>query len=333
MSLEKIADEIRKAQNIALTIHINSDGDCIGSALALMLILDRYNKKNFNDEIYKMKNVRLVLDDKLPKFMGHFKERSLIEYYPNFKMKNIDLLIAIDSANIERIGNVAELRKDVKKMINIDHHVSNTKYADINYVEDVSSTAEIIYKFLDIFDVELDKEIATFLYLGIINDTGNFTHSNVTANTFLIASKLMETGIDNNDITDILFGVTLGKARLLGEVYQNKIIDEELNFVYYYLSKEKAEYLKIGRDETDGMSEILLDLKGVEASAFIREETDGKLKGSLRSKHFYDVNKVAENFNGGGHIKAAGFNTIENAEQTLNEVKELLKKQLTKEKK
>lgn len=333
MNLEEIAEEIKKAQNIVLTIHINSDGDCIGSALALMLILDRYNKKNFNNEIYKMKNVRLVLDDKLPEFMDQFKEKSLIEYYPNFKMKDIDLLIAIDSANLERIGNVAELRKDAKKMINIDHHISNTKYADINYVEDTSSTAEIIYKFLNIFDVELDREIATFLYLGIINDTGNFTHSNVTANTFFIASKLMEAGIDNNNITDVLFGVTLGKARLLGEVYQNKIIDEELNFVYYYLSKEKAENLKIGRDETDGMSEILLDLKGVEASVFIREEADGKLKGSLRSKHFYDVNKVAMNFNGGGHIKAAGFNTNENVEQTLNEVKKLLKKQLTKEKK
>ena len=165
MELKKIADEIMNAQNIVLTIHVNSDGDCIGAALALMLILDKYNKKNFSDEIYKMKNVRLVLDDKLPKFMGHFKERVLVEYYPNFKMKDIDLLIAIDSANIERIGNVAGLRKDAKKMINIDHHISNTNYADINYVEDVSSTSEIIYRFLDLFDVELDKEIASFLYL------------------------------------------------------------------------------------------------------------------------------------------------------------------------
>ena len=221
MELKRIADEIKEAQNIVLTIHINSDGDCIGAALALMLILDRYNKKNFSDEIYKMKNVRLVLDDKLPKFMGHFKERALVEYYPNFKMKDIDLLIAIDSANIERIGNVAELRKDAKKMINIDHHISNTNYADINYVEDVSSTSEIIYKFLDLFDVELDKEIASLLYLGIINDTGNFTHSNVTAETFLISSELIKAGVDNNEITDILFGVTLGKARLLGEVYKN----------------------------------------------------------------------------------------------------------------
>ena len=331
MELKRIADEIKEAQNIVLTIHINSDGDCIGAALALMLILDRYNKKNFSDEIYKMKNVRLVLDDKLPKFMGHFKERALVEYYPNFKMKDIDLLIAIDSANIERIGNVAELRKDAKKMINIDHHISNTNYADINYVEDVSSTSEIIYKFLDLFDVELDKEIASLLYLGIINDTGNFTHSNVTAETFLISSELIKAGVDNNEITDILFGVTLGKARLLGEVYKNLEIDEELKFAYYYLSDKKAEELKIGRDESDGMSETLLDLVGIEASLFLKDEKEGRVKGSLRSKNSYDVNEIAMSFGGGGHIKAAGFNTDENLEKVIGTIEELLKKQLTKQ--
>ena len=331
MELKRIADEIKEAQNIVLTIHINSDGDCIGAALALMLILDRYNKKNFSDEIYKMKNVRLVLDDKLPKFMGHFKERALVEYYPNFKMKDIDLLIAIDSANIERIGNVAELRKDAKKMINIDHHISNTNYADINYVEDVSSTSEIIYKFLDLFDVELDKEIASLLYLGIINDTGNFTHSNVTAETFLISSELIKAGVDNNEITDILFGVTLGKARLLGEVYKNLEIDEELKFAYYYLSDKKAEELKIGRDESDGMSETLLDLVGIEASLFLKDEKEGRVKGSLRSKNSYDVNEIAMSFGGGGHIKAAGFNTDENLEKVIGTIEELLKKQLKKQ--
>ena len=331
MELKKIADEIKEAQNIVLTIHVNSDGDCIGAALALMLILDRYNKKNFSDEIYKMKNVRLVLDDKLPKFMGYFKERALVEYYPNFKMKDIDLLIAIDSANIERIGNVAELRKDAKKMINIDHHISNTKYADINYVENVSSTSEIIYRFLDLFGVELDKEIASFLYLGIINDTGNFTHSNVNAQTFLISSELIKTGIDNSEITDILFGVTLGKARLLGEVYQNLEIDEELKFAYYYLSDKKMEELKIGRDETDGMSETLLDLVGIEASLFLKDEKEGKVKGSLRSKTSYDVNEIGMSFGGGGHKKAAGFNTAEKPEEVIDKIKKELKKQLTKE--
>ena len=330
MELKRIADEIKEAQNIVLTIHINSDGDCIGAALALMLILDRYNKKNFSDEIYKMKNVRLVLDDKLPKFMGYFKERALVEYYPNFKMKDIDLLIAIDSANIERIGNVAELRKDAKKMINIDHHISNTKYADINYVENVSSTSEIIYRFLDIFDVELDKEIASFLYLGIINDTGNFTHSNVTAETFLISSELIKAGVENSEITDILFGVTLGKARLLGEVYQNLEIDEELKFAYYYLSDKKMEDLDIGRDETDGMSETLLDLVGIEASLFLKDEKEGKVKGSLRSKSSYDVNEIGMSFGGGGHKKAAGFNTDKKPEEVIDEIKKELKKQLTK---
>ena len=330
MTLDKIIKEIKEAQNIVITAHINPDGDCLGSAIALMLILDRYNKKNFNDEIFKMKNIRFVLDDKLPKFMGHFPERVLVEYYPNFKMKEIDLLISVDSASIERIGNVSELREKATKMINIDHHISNTRYADINYVEDSPSTAEIIYKMIELFGVTLDKEIATFLYLGIINDTGNFTHSNVTAETFLTASKLMRQDINNNDITDILFGTSMGKARLLGKVYENKIINEELKFIYFYLPNEELMDLKIGKDETDGISEILLDIEGVEASLFVREESDGKVKGSLRSKHYYNVNETAGLFNGGGHIKAAGFNTTEKFTEIIEKIEKNLKEQLTK---
>ena len=329
MTLDKIIKEIKEAQNIVITAHINPDGDCLGSAIALMLILDRYNKKNFNDEIYKMKNVRFVLDDKLPKYMGNFSERVLVEYYPNFKMKDIDLLISVDCASEERIGNAYELRKEAKKMINIDHHISNTKYADINYVEDSPSTAEIIYKLIELFDVELDKEIATFLYLGIINDTGNFTHSNVIAETFLIASKLMKQNIKNDDITDILFGTSLGKARLLGKVYENKIIDEELKFIYFYLSNEDLLELKIGKDETDGISEILLDIEGMEAALFLREESNGRLKGSLRGKHFYNVNETASLFNGGGHIKAPGFNTDEKFQEIIEKITKNLREQLT----
>ena len=237
MELEKIIDEIKEAQNIVITAHINPDGDCLGSAIALMLILDRYNKKNFNDEIYKM---------------------------------------------------------------------------------------------IDLLDITLDKEIATFLYLGIINDTGNFTHSNVTAETFLTASKLMRQDINNNDITDILFGTSMGKARLLGKVYENKIINEELKFIYFYLPNEELVDLKIGKDETDGISEILLDIEGVEASLFVREESDGKVKGSLRSKHYYNVNETAGLFNGGGHIKAAGFNTTEKFTEIIEKIEKNLKEQLTK---
>ena len=329
-NLSEIADEIKKAQNIAITAHINPDGDCLGSALALALILDRYNKKNFQDEIYKMKNVRIVLDDKLPKFMGNFSERVLIEYYPHFKMKDLDLLIAVDSANIERIGRVAELRKEAKKTINIDHHVSNTKYGDINYVKESPSTAEIIYRFLELFDVKLDREIAQFLYLGIINDTGNFSHGNVTPETFFTSGKLLETGIENNKLKNILFGVSEGKAKLLGKVYTDKIIDEKLKFVYYYLSNEELENLNISKDETDGISETLLEIEGMEASLFLREEPDGKIKGSMRSRNFYDVNEAAAHFEGGGHIKAAGFYVNEKSEIIIKELKKILLEQLTK---
>ena len=325
-----IVNEIKSSKNIVLTAHINPDGDALGSLLVFYFMINEYCKKNNTKKM-----VKIIIDDKLPKYMRHFKDTELIWSYEKFSEEfkqnfqndeKFDLFISLDCANEERYGKSIEIKKLSKKSINIDHHISNTEHADFNYVEDICSTGELLYQFLKIFDIELTKKIAEYMYLGIINDTGNFRHDNVTPHTFLVCSKLIEAGVNNHKIANIIFAVSEKQVDFIGEVYKNKKIDEKYKFVSYYLTQSKMKELGIEKDDTNSTSEMLLKIEGMEISLFVREEEDGSLKGSFRANDKYNVNKIASIFGGGGHIKAAGFKTDLSFEEILEKTYEELKK-------
>ena len=327
---DEIADKIKSSKNIVLTSHINPDGDALGSLLAFYFMINEYCKKNNTKKM-----VKIIVDDKLPKYMRHFKDTELIWSYEKFSEEfkqnfqndeKFDLFISLDCANEERYGKSIEIKKLSKESINIDHHISNTEHADFNYVEDICSTGELLYQFLKIFDIELTKKIAEYVYLGIINDTGNFRHDNVTPHTFLVCSKLIEAGVNNHKIANIIFAVSEKQVDCIGEVYKNKKIDEKYKFVSYYLTQEKMKELGIEKDDTNSISEMLLKIEGMEISLFVREQEDGLLKGSFRANDKYNVNKIASIFGGGGHIKAAGFKTDLSFEEILEKTYEELKK-------
>ena len=325
-----IVNEIKSSKNIVLTAHINPDGDALGSLLAFYFMINEYCKKNNTKKM-----VKIIIDDKLPKYMRHFKDTELIWSYEKFSEEfkqnfqndeKFDLFISLDCANEERYGKSIEIKKLSKKSINIDHHISNTEHADFNYVEDICSTGELLYQFLKIFDIELTKKIAEYMYLGIINDTGNFRHDNVTPHTFLVCSKLIEAGVNNHKIANIIFAVSEKQVDFIGEVYKNKKNDKKYKFVSYYLTQSKMKELGIEKDDTNSTSEMLLKIEGMEISLFVREEEDGSLKGSFRANDKYNVNKIASIFGGGGHIKAAGFKTDLSFEEILEKTYEELKK-------
>ena len=209
---KEIVNEIKLSKSIILTAHINPDGDALGSLLAFYFMIDNFCKKNNMEKM-----IKIVVDDKLPKYMRHFEDTELIwsyekfgeEFKHNFQNdEKFDLFISLDCANEERYGKAIEIKKLSKKSINIDHHISNTEHADFNYVEDICSTGELLYQFLEIFEIELREKIAKYMYLGIINDTGNFRHDNVTEHTFFVCSKLIGAGVNNHKIANIIFEVS-----------------------------------------------------------------------------------------------------------------------------
>ena len=327
---KEIVNEIKLSKSIILTAHINPDGDALGSLLAFYFMIDDFCKKNNMEKM-----IKIVVDDKLPKYMRHFEDTELIwsyekfgeEFKHNFQNdEKFDLFISLDCANEERYGKAIEIKKLSKKSINIDHHISNTEHADFNYVEDICSTGELLYQFLEIFEIELREKIAKYMYLGIINDTGNFRHDNVTEHTFFVCSKLIGAGVNNHKIANIIFEVSEKKVGFIGELYKNKKINEHYKFISYYLTQEKMKELGIEKDDTDGAAEMLLKIEGMELSLFVREDVDGSLKGSFRANDKYNVNKIASIFGGGGHIKAAGFKTRLSFEEILEKTYQELKK-------
>lgn len=306
--LNKIKKEIDKARNIILSAHIFADGDAIGSLMALKYLIEKYDNS---------KKVEIVLQDDIPKFCNNFPETKCIKSENPFD--EIDLVIQLDTANIERAALDNNIYNLAKQTINIDHHVSNIKYLNINYIEDVSSTAEIIYDFAKILNVEIDEQIAKYIYLGIINDTGNFRHSNVTEKTFLIAANLRKLGINITEINSGLFYKSLSKSRIFGDVLLNFKYYAKYKFAYYYLSKEKMLELNVDKFDADGISELLLSIENVDVALYNRYEDAKYIKGSFRSKKI-NVNKIASNFNGGGHILAAGFKTELSEKEILDKV-------------
>ncbi len=310
-----IKNEIIKSKKIFITAHVNPDGDAIGAGLALLSGIEK-----FNDNC----EVRFVLQDKAPDRVKFLELEKRAEIYDENKEYDMDLAICVDSAALGRIGDVEKAIKNTFT-INIDHHISNPKYGNINYVENVSSTSEIIYKFLKFLDVEIDINIGEALYTGLVNDTGNFKHGNVTEETFKMAGYLVKIGVDNSKIVrEFLNTKSMAAIKFLGQAMYEMKFDEKKKLAYFYLGNK--DFMKNGgrKEDTEEIVENLISYEKAEVSLFLREDKVGIIKGSMRSKHDIDVNSIAGMFGGGGHLKASGFTSELSAEEIVRIILEKL---------
>lgn len=298
--IEKMNTKIESAKDIVIMGHINPDGDAIGAGLALTLALEKK---------YPEKRIDFILQDSIPNNIKFLRKIDKIKSR-DFIRKSYDLAIFVDSATLDRVGEVGKIAEKIYK-INIDHHISNSKYGDLNIVDGyISSTSELLYGIIKGMKIELDKDMAEALYLGLINDTGNFTHSNVTENTFKVAAELLKLGVNNNKIVTEFFKTkSYQRIKILGKALSEMKFNKEKKLVYFYLPYSFLQEIKGTKDDTEGIVEEMLNLSESEVSLFLREDENGKIKGSMRSKRDKDVNKIANIFGGGGHIKAAGFTT------------------------
>lgn len=322
MELKKIKKLIEKHENILIATHINPDADGIGAALALLLGIKKMGRE-FQD-----KNVKIMIDDQVPKNLKFLEGIENIEQFSKeSELGEIDFLISVDAAGLERIGGISHL-KDQVPILNIDHHVSNTEFGDYNYIDSKSaSTCEIIFELLEEWEVELDKAIAEALYSGIVNDTGNFSHDNVRKSTFKIAAKLVEAGANNNKIvTEIRKNKSFAAMKLLGRALGNFVFLPDVKVIYAVITQKDFKEFNGDKFDTDGVVEELLSLQEAEISIFLREELDGKFKGSMRSKvDSLDLNDVVGMFGGGGHKKAAGFSSELEATEIVGKVVEKIR--------
>lgn len=290
-SLAETAQLLLQHKNMVLTTHVSPDGDALGSSLALAKALN-----------YLGKTVRVVVDDDLPKNLSFLPGVETIERFgEGDEVTEIDLLVVLDASSEDRIGNVGSFVK-CKALLNIDHHISNTEYADYLYLDaNAAATGEIICELAEELGYVPDKDAATCMYTAMYTDCGSFQYSNTTPKTMCFAAKLLEYGVKPNEISDALSVNTKENLALLTKVLQT------LSFAY----DGKVAYLEISNElydkkiNTDNFISYPRYLEGVEVAVLFKAVEPTVTRVSMRSKNA-DVAETALSFGGGGHLRAAG---------------------------
>ncbi len=315
MTLDNIIEEINKANNIVILTHENPDGDAVGSSLAMYNALNKIGKS---------------VDVIIPEYPKTFEflpgSNKILKEGKNI---NYDLAIALDCGDIKRLDGFSKYFEDAKTKISIDHHSSNTMFADYNFVNPTSpACAQILVIVIEALGVTIDKEIGTCLLTGIITDTGGFKYKSVTAETFEFAAEILSKGVNVSDVyKKVLQTVSKTKFSLM-QIAINRIeFLENGKLTFTYITKEDEQKVGAGNNDYDGIVEIGRDIEGVEVSIFLREIDNG-YKISLRSNDYVNVSDICLIFGGGGHVRAAGGNINLPFEQAKAKIIEECKKHL-----
>lgn len=318
-TLAEVAAVLKQAKCVAIACHIRPDGDALGSGLALALALENAGKRAV-----------MLCEEDLPKRLCIFPAMEKAQKSLPFDIKEVDLFVAVDSAEIARIGEFAPQYAAFKgKTLNIDHHISNPKYAKYNYVlPEATATCEILPEVFDAAGFEITNDIADLLAMGLLTDSGNFAHRDVTEKTFSVAARLLKCGANLCDINYEMFvRQTKPRAILYGRVINNIRFELEGKFAILTVRQKDFEETGADKSETEGFVDFPLSIDGVEVSCALMEVKPRQYKISLRSKHV-NVNAVASTFGGGGHMLASGCMLIGEYEEVIEKLTRAVSLQL-----
>ena len=299
--------ELTDAKTVGITGHVRPDGDCVGSVMGLY----NYIKKN-------MPNIEVDVYLEQPgKEFDYIKNINEIKQLAD-ETKKYDVFVVLDCSDIERIRPFAQCFTNAKKTICIDHHASNNAFANINLVmPDSSSSCEVLYGTLE--EDEIDKDIATCIYTGIIHDTGVFKYSCTSENTMAIAGKLMAKGIDYSDIIDNSFyKKTYIQNQVLGRALLESVLFYDGKCIFSVIHKKDMNFYGVDGKQLGGIIEQLRLTEGVEVAIFLYETGMNEFKVSMRSKKYINVSSIAVHFGGGGHVRAAGLTMQGNVHDIIN---------------
>ena len=296
-NLETIARCIREAETIAVVSHVNPDGDTLGSAAAMRLILQAMGKE-----------VTLFCDGKVPDMLYFMPGHDLF-HVPTGYEGPFDLTIAVDVSDIARMGNCVFLMKKSAKTAQIDHHPTNPGFAEVNLVDgEASANCVIIRDLMKTLDVPLTQDISICLYVGISTDTGNFAFGCTNAETFRVMAELMEHDLPLAQVNRSLFRVKpREQMKLLGKALESMTFGGNGKIAVMKLTL--ADFAACGAlsEHADTIVNYALDTKHTDMALLARETDKGQVKFSLRSRSPYTVNDIAGLFGGGGHPQASGI--------------------------
>lgn len=317
-SLIEISDVLLKAERILLYPHVNMDGDCLGSSVALCAALRKIGKEAY-----------VLIEDEIAAFLLF-----LDKGYCTSDLQMIaepDVCICVDCGDPDRFKERKEKFFQGKTKICIDHHLTTTPFADFNYIDPkAAATGEIIYYLLKEMDVTIDQEIGEALYAAIATDTGNFQYSNTTRKTHEIVADLFDCGINHNQVSIHLYqNIRAEKILLQNKTLQTLKIFAQGQAAICCTTQKMLEETGGKMEETEGFIEVLRSISGVEVAIFVKEMGETTSKISMRSKEKVNVTEITKEFHGGGHMRAAGctlnMNTADAMETMIHAVEKYLK--------
>ena len=332
INIRDLKTQLQDSKKIIVIPHKNPDGDAIGSCVAINELLKSLGHKS-----------SIISPNNFPDFLKWMDNEDEIKIYENNpelfnnEILTSDIIFTLDFNSLSRIGSMGEIVKDSRALkVMIDHHQNPENYADYTYSDvKMSSTCEMVFHFITELSLndKISSKIASALYTGIMTDTGSFKFPLTTDITHKVVSGLIKKGANGNEINNLVYdNNSYEKLLLLSHTLSNMIVDTEHNTAYMYLTQQSLNKYNFKKGDTEGFVNYGLTIKGVKfAAIFIENEADKIIKISLRSKGNFNVNEFSrDNFNGGGHINAAGGYSKENLEDTVSKFKKLLPKYKTK---
>ncbi|MDB3981117.1 bifunctional oligoribonuclease/PAP phosphatase NrnA [Acidimicrobiia bacterium] len=301
---------------ILITGHVNPDGDAIGSALALKLLLDSMQIDS---------TVSFDFTGDLPSNLNHLP----YDLITTPQVDSFDTVFVFDCGNSSRLGDLEEIVLNSRKVVVVDHHIDPT-FGDIQIIDPkAASTTQVLYRIFKEEELPISKEIADCLMTGLITDTGRFQYSNTNAEVFAIASDLMDRGSQLSLISENIYGsIELNALKLQSEIINRLILDTDLKFIYSVVYQEDYEKFNTTPAETDSLIDVVRLAKESEIALLLKEQIDGSFKGSLRSRTEFNVQQLASFFNGGGHKAASGFSSDSTVDDIILNIKNEIRKQI-----
>lgn len=310
--LKQVIEDLPNNEIILVGGHENTDYDSIGSTLALTKFLNKIGKKAF-----------MLLEEKDYDKLNWYDNYSFI--ISNINIDNNYNFILLDANRKSRLGVFENYFDNANKTINIDHHESNKGESDYIFVdENISSTSEIIFNLINIFENALDKDIATLLYAGIASDTNCF-YKRVTPDTMITLSTLLKYNIDSSYIVkNVCKSVSMSESKVLSDMLANIKYDV---FHYIVMNRNNPLYKDVDYNVIfKKLASIIYDIDEIKLIGLFLIELDGSVSGLFRSNCEIDVDELAIKLGGGGHKKASGFENNITIEEILNTCKKYIKK-------
>jgi bifunctional oligoribonuclease and PAP phosphatase NrnA len=319
-NLEEAVSFIRERDDFLVVSHVQPDGDAISSTVAMAWLLGRMGKK------YTMLNEGPV-PSRLRFLWNSELIHKLSEQQPERLFRNV---ICVDCADYARIGQSNRWFAPDAELLNIDHHPTNDGFGKVNLLKfQAAATAEILFELLDAAGAELDLDVATAIYTGLLTDTGGFRYSSTSPLVMSMASRLLAIGVNGPELAELLLErMTMGQLNVIQRGLSRLTFSEDQRIGWLWVNSDDLEETGATNEDLEGLVNYPRNIEGVEVGILFKQNGQQSVKVSMRSAGKVNVAAIAQLFGGGGHVRAAGCRLTEPLSEVIGQVVSAVQKAL-----